>query len=198
MMTLDEMAADARALYFARRFSEAFSLLDQIVAVGGTAPEVLGAHLLRALGYEKGNSPSGVDKRKALENYLAMLAFQDVTAEAKREALIGAARVMATMDPATDVERIEGYCRQADEIAPSAAAANLMGFVHHECRGDVVHGRRWFLRAFLRGSPWGMKFWAASHWRQRHVVRGALGHLLAATMMLLAKLVRKDCLPYQI
>lgn len=127
--------------------------LELLIQNEDAAAPNFAARLLRAYAYEFGKFPEGVNIDLALEDYRFIIRRAE---QLTSHELTGAARMLFVLDAAEYSEEIESYCLKAIEIDSSLWARMLLGELYVRVRGDTRRGRRWFLSAAARGSPWGL------------------------------------------
>jgi hypothetical protein len=178
MNDIEALSAESAEAYAARDFERALLLMDEVIDQSPESPQGLGTRHLRALAYELGNVPGGVDLQKAIIDYRFLADRASIVGSV---GFIGCARVLCTSDLKSNVAEIRDLCERAIEVDGSPAARMLLGYVANEL-GDQRQARKWFWSAFRRGSPWGIRYFAASHWNDGSYVRGFLFHVISAIM----------------
>lgn len=193
MNDIGALVSASEEAYRARDFERAIVLLGEIIANSPQSPEGLGSRHLRAMAYEVGNAPGGVNLNEALNDYRVLAERVDVVGNV---GLIGAARVLCELDLEGSVEEIRRLCLRAIDVEAAPAARMLLGYVASEVNRDQKEARKWFLSAFMKGSPWGMRYFAAAHCKERNFVRGALFHIVSAMTWPVLSLLKKTSTPY--
>ncbi len=176
MKNISVLTALSEEAYRAKDFERAKPLLDEIIDQVPETPEGLGSRHLRAMAYEFGNMPGGVDLDKALEDYKFLA---DKSEALGSDGLVGCARVLCELDMAHNFEKVKQSCLRAIEIDGDVRAKMLLGYMYAEARQDLKTARKWFLSAFKDGSYWGMKYFAATHLKEGNFIRGAAFHAIA-------------------
>jgi TPR repeat protein len=193
MNDIEALVSASEEAYRARDFGRAIVLLGEIVSSSPHSPEGLASRHLRAMAYEVGNAPGGVNLNEALQDYRELAERVDVVGSV---GLIGAARVLCELDLEGSVKEIERLCSRAIELESAPAARMLLGYVASEVHRDQAEARKWFLSAFMKGSPWGMRYFAAAHWKDRNFLRGAFFHIVSAMAWPVLSLLRTTSTPY--
>lgn len=147
----------ANKAYLRRDWSEAIHLLDEIISQAPETPSGVGARLLRAMAYEFGNSPCGVDLRAALDDYRALSEVADQIGSA---GLLGEARTMSMINLQENVDSIRRACLKAVDVDGSVQAKMLLGYVALKVDENVAMARKYYWSAFIGGSSWGIIYWA--------------------------------------
>ena len=127
--------------------------LELIIQSEDAAAPDFAARLLRAYAYEFGRSPEGVNVALALKDYRFIINGAE---QLTSHELTGAARMLFVLDAVESSGEIESYCLKAIEIDGSLWGRMLLGELYVRVKGDTRRGRRWFLSAAARGSPWGL------------------------------------------
>lgn len=179
--------------YRSKDFARAMVLLDEIIDRSPESAEGLGSRHLRAMAYEFGNAPGGVDLHKSLADYKALVERADVVGSV---GLVGSARVLCELGLSEHAAEIKELCLRAISVDSAPAARMLLGYVATELDRDNTAAKKWFFSAFLKGSPWGMRYFAVTHWREQNYVRGALSHLLSVIAWPFLSLLKRTSSPY--
>lgn len=93
------------------------------------------------------------------------------------EALIGRARILARIDSEGYLDEIISLCQEAIEFECSPKAMMILGSVLENERQDYDLAYRWYLRAYLHGSPWGLRWYAKSQAKKGRFIRSRLAHI---------------------
>jgi hypothetical protein len=188
--SLSECMELARSTYVAGDFQRSKCLLDAIIDEAGDTAYCVGARYLRARGYEDGAFSIGPDLQKAYSDFMVV---KEHAKEYGSDGLLGCARVLFEMDCSKHKNEIMYLCSEAIAQDSNVKAMMLLGRTYEIVLGDGPRARACYLRAFFRGMPWGMRFFARSQSSDGHYVRAMASHLLAtitAPILVLFKGVR--------
>lgn len=149
----DQKMSAAVDAFFNNESATLMTELDFIIQDEDAAAPNFAARLLRAYAHEFGRYPEGVNTALALEDYRFIIHRAE---QLTSHELTGAARMLFVLDAVENSEEIENYCLKAIAIDGSPWARMLLGELYARAMGDARRGRRWFLSAAARGSPWGL------------------------------------------
>ena len=173
---IDSRYDRAKNEYRSGNFDQAKLLLDQVIAERPSSPRAMAAHYLRGRGFEDGRFSQGLNLDKALEDYLALLSGGTI---ARNRALVGCARVLYTKDREANMGKILELCLQAVNEFSNPKAMMWLGVLHETTIKDSALAAKWYLSAYRRGLPWGMRYYARLQEKEGRTVRSLLAHLLA-------------------
>lgn len=168
-----EIANDA---YVSGDFVKAKIYLDGIIDEAPTSPYGIGARYLRARGFEDGFFSNKPEFKMAYEDFLIVKEHSDRFGS---DGALGCARVLYEIDAKENKNRIISLCLEAIKQDKNVKAMMLLGRAYDEIFLDGEAARKWYLKAFCRGLPWGMRFYARSHANAENHIRAAIGHGLA-------------------
>ena len=114
--------------------------------------------------------------QKAYEDFLIVKEHAD---QYGSDGLLGCARVLFELDGEKNLNQIISLCKKAIERDSNVKAMMLLGRVNERIIKDGKTARCWYLRAYRRGLPWGMRFFARSHANDGNYIRSIFGHLVA-------------------
>jgi tetratricopeptide (TPR) repeat protein len=168
---------EVQSLYSSGKYSNAKAVLDRVVVQNPDSAEGVSARYIRAIGYEDGIFSNSCELEKAYEDYFALTQGTSEF-ELVSDAFVGLARVMLKQGTATS-EEIIAACKSAISIDSNVHALMLIGVACEE-RGDGGgEARKWFFKAWLKGLPWGGRFYAKSHIKNGNYIRGCFFHFLS-------------------
>jgi hypothetical protein len=178
-MPTEEPSALKRAssLYVAGDGESAKKLLDQLVMSDDATISLAAAHM-RARGNEDGFFDGRPNLQQALTDFRAL---EEGGGLFSGEGRLGRARILYRMDGAKHREEVLALCASVREGQPGVKARMLAGLVYMDA-GEHRRARELFLSAFFEGLPWGLRFYARSHAKERHWFRAALAHCLATVV----------------
>jgi tetratricopeptide (TPR) repeat protein len=168
---------EIESLYSIGKYSDAKAILDRVVMLSPDSAEGVSARYLRARGYEDGIFSNDCELERAFEDYF-ILTQGTSELELVSDAFVGLARIMLKQGTATS-EEIIAACNSAISIDSNVHALMLIGVT---CEGQGDGGdeaRKWFLKAWFKGLPWGGRFYANSHIKNRNYIRGYFFHFLS-------------------
>lgn len=173
---IEERLEIAKNAYVSGDFENAKMLLDKIVEEESDSPYGLGARYLRARGLEDGVFQEEQNLSKAYDDFLVL---KDRAEEFGSAGIVGCARILFQFGASENRDRILALCVEAIARDSNAKAMMLLGCLNEQVTEDAKSARRWYLRAFMRGLPWGMRFFARSHSKDGNPVRAAMAHVMA-------------------
>lgn len=150
--------------------------LDQLIGKYPLSSEGVSALYLRARGYEDGLFVDGIRLDLALEDFATL---NKATAGNGSMVLVGLARVLYQQDPRQHTQEILDLCQQAIKVDSNTKAMMLLGLVYENVFDNYRAARRWYLKAFLKGLPWGMRYCAYSLAREEKQIMAFLCHSIA-------------------
>lgn len=115
-------------------------------------------------------------------NAAALKAFSTLSSqkgEFQSEGLVGQARLLYRLNEEENANRILELCKEAVDIDRNVRAMMVIGHVLQNTKNDFPAANRWYLRAFRRGMPWGLRFYASLQAEQRKFVRSSLAYAIA-------------------
>lgn len=116
-----------------------------------------------------------VDTDAALEDFSFLMQYDNGF---KSEGMVGRARMLYRIDPDRNADEVISLCRQAIKADSSVKAMMLMGFVFDNTKDDFNSAKVWYLRAYLRGLPWGLRAYAQSQWKRGNFIVSTIAHLV--------------------
>jgi len=167
---------DAKQAYLLKDFVSAKKLLDQVIEGASDSAEEFGARYLRARGYEDGHFAGGIDLEKAYADYAVLAKAPEI---AGSEGLVGRARILYEWDAVANQSEIMTLCDEAAKLG-NVKAMMIMGQLNEQVFFDDETARRWYMRAFKSGLPWGMRYIARSYARNGCAIRAFFAHLAAS------------------
>lgn len=173
MIDLTSTFAAANKAYASGDFDKAKLLLDDIIQTFPSTGQALASRYLRARGYEDGlfGAP---DLELAAEDF-------DVLANNAHsygsDGLVGYARVLFEKDKYAFSEKAISLCVEAVAIDSNVKAMMMLGLIYEEAKADYKSAGKWYLRAYRRGLPWGMRYYARLRWKQGKYLRAIAGHV---------------------
>lgn len=176
LMPIAERLSNARRAYVSGDFARAKTLLDEVIGEAKDSPYGVAARYLRARGYEDGAFSGQPDLQKAYEDFLVVKSHLN---ECGSNGSLGCARILYRQDAIANKKEIFALCMEAIDRDSNVKAMMLLGSVYENAEKDGRSARKWYLKAFRCGLPWGMRFFARSHAREGNYVRAALAHALA-------------------
>jgi hypothetical protein len=168
MKDIPTLVALSDKAYASRNFERALALLNEIIEITPESADGLGSRDLRAMAYECGNVPSGIDHKKALSDYRYLADRSHLVGSV---GLVGCARILCQQNPKTNLDEARQLCLRAVEIDGDVRAKMLLGYMCADVTSDFKGARKWFISAFRGGSPWGLRYAAATFWRERKVAQ---------------------------
>lgn len=175
-MPIGERWDIAGSAYVSGDFAKAKALFDELINESPHSLYGIGARYLRARGFEDGIFSAEPDLQKAYDDFALVREHAD---EYGSDGTLGCARVLFEMDRISNRDDIISLCSEAIAQDSNVKAMMLLGNVYQDVLKDGKSARRWYLNAFWRGLPWGMRFFARSHANDGNVVRAALAHAVA-------------------
>lgn len=176
LTSIDERLDIASSAYVSGDFAKAKALLDELINESPHSPCGIGARYLRARGFEDGVFSAEPDLQKAYDDFAVVRGHAD---QYGSDGTLGCARVLFEMDGISNRDDIISLCAEAIAQDSNVKAMMLLGNVYQDVLKDGKSARRWYLNAFRRGLPWGMRFFARSHASDGNAVRAALAHAVA-------------------
>lgn len=173
---ISERLEIAKSAYVSGDFVRAKAFLDGVIEEAPDSPYGVGARYLRGRGYEDGVFSSEPELQKALEDFQIVKEHAD---EYGSDGLLGCARVLFELDAEKHADEVISYCEEAIKRDSNVKALMLLGKVYESVMRDGRTARQWYLKAYFRGLPWGMRYFARSHAKDGNVFRSVLGHSLA-------------------
>ncbi|MBN8225085.1 MAG: hypothetical protein J0L89_09755 [Xanthomonadales bacterium] len=177
MLTTSEDRLNAASLaYVNGSFERAKELLDNLIDEP-SYPYSIGARYLRARGLEDGVFSGTPDLNAALLDFSIVREHMN---DYGSDGALGCARVLYLLDGHGNRDQIILLCNEAIDRDRNVKAMMILGKAYEELIDDKATSRMWYLRAFRRGLPWGMQFYARSHYGEGNLVRAAVGYMAAA------------------
>jgi hypothetical protein len=162
----------AKQAYRKMNFKVARAMLDSIISGSAKIDDKSEARYLRGRGFESGFFDEGVSLQKALEDF-SWLKERKVT-----HGVIGYVRVLLSMAPAENAKEAIALLTHP-RIVKDVKAMMLIGSVHERAFSDYDSAKKWYLRAYLRGLPSGLDFYAHLQFKQDHFWRAVTAKILA-------------------
>ncbi|WP_340650113.1 hypothetical protein [Pseudoxanthomonas winnipegensis] len=176
MSTSIERFNSAKSAYVAGDFAKAKILLDNVIEESESSPFGVGARYLRGRGYEDGAFSDKPDLLRAYEDFEIVKAH---AVDYGSDGLLGCARVLFELDARGNFREIVELCEKAVSLDSNVKAMMLLGRIYDQVVGNGGIARRWYLRAYLQGLPWGMRYFARSHARDGNAFRSIFAHAFA-------------------
>lgn len=177
MRSYKELMAEARNLHAKKRFNEAKQILDNLIEEDSEGAYGLVARQLRARGYEDGRFSGGINND---------LAYADFSFLAERahllgsDGLVGKARLLFEGNHQENKENAVTFLHKAIEIDSNVKAMMMLGLIYDEWFEDSKTAGQWYLRAYKKGLPWGLRYYAKLQAKNGRKVRSLLAHLIAS------------------
>jgi TPR repeat protein len=165
----------AKSSYLRGDFATAKPHLDEIIESDPISPYGLGARYLRARGYEDGYFGQK-DPKAALSDYRVLMGRSDLYGS---DGIVGVARILFEIDRSNNKEEISALCAKAIELDKNPKAMMILGLLSEEELRDFSSAKKWYLRAYTQGLPWGMRYFARLQCKQSNFLRGSLAHGIA-------------------
>lgn len=173
---ISERLEIAKSAYVSGDFVRAKTFLDGVIEEAPDSPYGVGARYLRGRGYEDGVFSDKPELQNAYEDFLVVKEHADRYGS---DGFLGCARVLFEIDSEKYKDQIISQCEEAIRRDSNVKAMMLLGKIYEGVMRDGRTARRWYLKAYLHGLPWGMRFFARSHANDGNFVRSVLGHFLA-------------------
>lgn len=166
----------AKSLIISGRRVEGEAVINSIISDHPEDhPATLAARFLRARAYEDGMW--GEVKTEAAFADFSIL--KEDTSFFGLEGALGYARLMLRKDSIANAEAAVDLCQSAAKTHHDTRAMMLLGYIYENILEKNTLAERWYLRAYMHGSAWGLRYYAALQMRQKKYLRGILGHILA-------------------
>lgn len=162
--------------YSKGEFARAQVLMDELIAFDPTSPQGLCALYLRARANEDGRF-GGKDTAKALMDYQVLIEHADLFGS---DGMLGYARVLVDRDAKAKRKEAARLLMRAIEMDANTKAMMVLGKLYELGFDDPVAAGRWYLKAYRRGLPWGLRFYARMQARQGHRLRALACHAVAS------------------
>ena len=175
MDNLDQKFREAKDAYVSGDFAKAKLGFDFLIDQHPSSKQALLSRYLRGRAFEDGVF-GAVDLNKALADFLALDEIADVYGS---DGTLGVARVLYQTDKISQAERVVSLCKKAVDRDANVKAMMLLGLVHETSLSDPKSALRWYLSAYRKGLPWGLRYYAQLQRRRGKVFLSTLAHLAA-------------------
>ena len=118
-----------------------------------------------------------IDTDGALEDFTFLAEYDGLF---QSEGMLGRARMLHRKGSRENAEEILSLCERAARLDANVRAMMLMGFVFEHTKRDFNLAKRWYLRAYRHGQPWGLRFYAFMQFKRKKIITSALATVLFA------------------
>lgn len=176
MKSYKEQMQEARRLHEKKRFNEAKQILDYLIEEDAEGAYGLVARQLRARGYEEGRFSNGVSSELALADFTFLAGRAHIFGS---DGLVGQARLIFEQDQQKNMVQATELLLKAVDTDSNIKAMMLLGLIYEEGFGNVAAAGKWYLQAYRRGLPWGLRYYARLQAKNGHNIRSFAAHLIA-------------------
>jgi len=170
-----DMWRSLQLAYSKGQFAKAKELMDELIAVDPTSPEGLCAFYLRARAYEDGRFGSR-EPAKALLDYQVLVDHAELFGS---DGMLGYARVLVHEDARANREQAADLLTRAIAMDANLKAMMVLGRLRELGFDDPAGAAKWYLRAYRRGLPWGLRFYARVQAREGRRLWALACHMVA-------------------
>lgn len=171
-------------LYKEEKFNEARSIIDKIIEQSPESPEGISSRHLRASSIEA-EEYSKNDIELAKEDYLFIDEHANVYSP---EGALGYVWIVMKQESA-DVQQCLDLLKKNWKHGDSRVYM-LTGLVYEELSKDYSNACKFYLKAFFRLQPWGLRFYAKLKVKQKKYLVGYFSHFLATLATPLLALIK--------
>ncbi|MCO5247034.1 MAG: hypothetical protein M9927_24985, partial [Anaerolineae bacterium] len=148
---------------------------DVLIEQGDSSPYALSARYLRGRGMEEGYF-GAVDLDAAIDDYMVLAAQSDLFGS---DGPLSLARALLLLDHDSNAEEIQKLCNLSIGMDGNVHAMMVLARLH-ELNGKKILAGEWYLAAYKKGLPWGMRYYARMHCSLGNAFRGAMAHVVAS------------------
>lgn len=176
MTDLDSIFLRGKKAYVSGEFEKAKVIFDSLIIDNPRSAQAHLARYLRARGFEDG-AFGRVELDMALNDFRHL---HEISEQFGSDGTLGVARVLFEKNKHLYADEVQKLCHSAIKQDENVKAMMLLGLLNEEVFAKPSLAAKWYLSAYRRGLPWGLRYYARLQAKMHHRIRSLLAHGIAS------------------